>query len=136
MTDFRKPNPKRPIRQELIPGGEFLLDETARTEGDWGPWLLAADTGTLIKPGKLGTEEYDYEVDLHGCVNSAETLDWIMQIAAKDWGHQTTSGLVNAIMDILDPQRNLCSWGVDRRLTRAEIQQAIDAAAARYPKAD
>lgn len=65
-----------------------------------------------------------YEVDLEWCRTSAEVLDWIAQIAAKNWaGDATVAGLVRALEDVLDPQANLCSGGRDKRITAARARE-------------
>lgn len=71
----------------------------------WGPWRL--DTSTL----ELVHEE-GYRVDLEDCTDSAETLDWIAQIAGKGWGTPACVGyLVVALDDLLNMQATLCSLG-------------------------
>lgn len=98
-----------------------------RYRGGWGPWHLDAKARTLY------TEAggYRYDIDLETCTNSAEVLDWICQIAEKHWGPEEgrpaiVAGLVHALIDVLHPQGNLCSWGQSKRLTRAKIRHLVD----------
>ena len=76
----------------------------------WGPWSYDAERLVLTHQNKDYPGSW-YEVDLERCDTSAETLDWIFQVAAKDWGVPKTLGyLIHAIADLLDPQDTLCSW--------------------------
>jgi hypothetical protein len=68
----------------------------------------------------------DYEVDLDTCTSAAEILDWIAQIAGKNWADDAClGGFVRAIDDILNLQCTLCSGREDKRLTVIEIQQRV-----------
>ncbi|GIG58764.1 hypothetical protein Lfu02_31360 [Longispora fulva] len=103
-------------------------DPARLTKQGWGPWHLDASTRVLRNSSK---DAYDYEVDLDQCNTSAETLDWIIQIAGKTWGDdQTVSGLVRALNDILEPQAYLCPRGQGAKLTKKAIGQLVAAAAA------
>lgn len=85
--------------------------------GDWGPWRLDAELRVLypISP-------YRYEIDLDTCTSSADVLDWICQIAGKDWADDATlAGLVRALNDVLYPQAHLCSSGRSKRMTQRQI---------------
>ena len=43
---------------------------------------------------------------------SAQMLDWIMQVAGKQWvTNEILGDLVHALNDIFKPQSNLCSHG-------------------------
>ena len=92
---------------------------------DWGPWALEPDLRVLvIHTGRTGG--YRYEIDLDGCTSSAAVLDWICQIANKAWcDDETLAGLVRAFLDILHPQRLLCSRGADKRLTLERIVELV-----------
>lgn len=89
---------------------------------DWGPWSL--DTETRVLDGPHG-----YYVDLDRCQTSAQTLDWIMQIAGKTWGAQpeVLAGLVHALNDTLRPQTFMCSSGYDKPMSDAQIKSAVKA---------
>ncbi len=56
-----------------------------------------------------------YEIDLEEINSSAEMLDWIFQVASKQWADaRTLAELVWALDEIFDPQSTLCSGGRDR----------------------
>jgi hypothetical protein len=87
----------------------------------WGEWEL--DRARLVL---MHTAGYGYEVDLEDCTTSAQVLDWIMQIAGKNWGtRKCVGGLVEALNDLLRPQANLCSFGADKTLTRERIAELV-----------
>ena len=76
----------------------------------WGPWHLIVDNLTLEIRRPNGT--FRYGVDLEKCLTSAQTLDWIIQVAKKQWATDEIIGqLVKALDAILAPQSNLCSFG-------------------------
>jgi len=55
-----------------------------------------------------------YEIDLDGCNSSAEVLDWIAQIANKNWATSEIIGdLVFMFNKHLSLQENICGWGKD-----------------------
>lgn len=88
---------------------------------DWGPWALNVSAFTL--------ECNDYEVDLEQCTTSAEVLDWIAQVASKDWAtDEVVAGLVRAINDLLAPQENLCSGGKHLALSGKQLRQLVQSA--------
>lgn len=54
-----------------------------------------------------------YEVDLDRCKDSHQVLDWIFQIRCKRWAKaDCMKALLDAIYEVIDPQSNLCSWGM------------------------
>nr|MDT0665674.1 hypothetical protein [Micromonospora sp. DSM 115978] len=65
---------------------------------------------------------YHYHVYLLNCRTSAEVLDWIFHLRAK---RMDVSGFLQALEDVLDPQRRLCSFGTDKRLTVADVRQLV-----------
>lgn len=88
---------------------------------DWGPWSL--DTETRVLDGPKG-----YYVDLDQCQTSAQVLDWVVQVATKSWADaEVVMGLLRAINDILRPQSNLCSSGVHKTMSDAQIKAAVKA---------
>ncbi len=96
----------------------------------WGDWYLDSEEKMLIYARKRpkGDESYRPNPDFNYCVyidemsNSAKTLDWIMQVANKMWATSEVVGdLVKAINDILQPQANLCSHGVDKTADSAKL---------------
>lgn len=77
-------------------------------KGNYGPWRFKKDL--ILHHTKTG-----YEIDLNECNTSAEILDWIFQVAGKSWAtDKTIADLIRALEDLIDPQQNICSWGVDR----------------------
>jgi len=89
----------------------------------WDLWWLKLSNYTLV----LGRNER-YELDLERCRTSAEMLDWIAQLAHKSWATPAIlSGAVHALDDVLEPQRNLCGFGVSKRLSRSTVRKLVDA---------
>jgi hypothetical protein len=90
---------------------------------DWHGWSLKPKAAVL----SFTTGGCEYEVNLHECKTSAQVCDWIFQISDKSWGkHAAVAGLVGALGDVLCPQGNLCSSGVEQGpLTSEEIDRAI-----------
>ncbi len=83
----------------------------------WGPWQLNTQHLSLV-------HENGYEVSLQSCTSSAEILDWIFQIHAKSWADvPTVRGLLAAFSDILEPQANFCSGGVERGGNGAKVTE-------------
>lgn len=89
---------------------------------DWAMWKL--------DPDDLYLETEDYSVNLRECTTSARVLDWIFQVAGKEWASDTAlAGFVRALGDILDPQRNLCPFGDDNTITVERIAALVKRAA-------
>lgn len=96
----------------------------------WGGWQLNSRTYVLVtrSPG------YAYELDLELCLTSAQTLDWICQVAGKTWATDAVlAGLIRALDDVLQPQGTLCSSGRAKRLTQAEVRALCGSYAASHP---
>jgi hypothetical protein len=87
----------------------------------WGGWRLNRDNYTLQLFDS--DDHWIYEVDLETCTDSAQVLDWIMQTQCRD---ERYDGLIDALRDVLHPQRNLCSGGQNKILTRAEIREIVE----------
>ncbi len=82
----------------------------------WGTWRFVAANFTLV-------ENSGYEIDLDRCCDSAEVLDWILQIAAKQWATPTVlAHLVGAFRDLLNPQATMCSFGQSTRINPREVE--------------
>lgn len=92
-----------------------------RTNRDWTPWHLDVELRVLW----TNAGGYYYEIDLDTCTTPAEVLDWICQIAGKQWETPATLGLVNALNDILHPQAHLCSSGQSKTITRPRIRALV-----------
>lgn len=87
--------------------------------GDWGPWRLNASTYVLDLPER-------YEVDLERCLDSAQVLDWVVQVAGKTWATpEVVAGLVRALDDVLYPQSTICGSGVGKSLTAAAVRKRV-----------
>jgi len=74
----------------------------------WGAWEYRPRTLELVF-----MDPYDvYAVDLERMTDSAEMLDWIFQIRKKTWATpQVVSDFLEALRDLLNPQRNYCPGG-------------------------
>jgi len=60
-----------------------------------------------------------YHIDLNDVKTSASLLDWIFQVASKEWATKEILGdLIRVLVIVIDPQRTLCSGGVERGSTR------------------
>src|SRR5881392_1653959 len=87
-----------------LPGPEAVPDKHA-----WGPWVFHADNLMLRHRGE------HYELDLEEYSSCAGMLDAIFQVASKGWcSHEDAGHLLAALRDLLNPQRNLCSCGVEK----------------------
>jgi len=83
----------------------------------WGDWKYDARTFELT----FRRNRHLYNVDLDQCRDSAEVLDWIMQVQ-KNWTTTEDLGhLVEALRDILHPQGSMCSWGRNKRVNPRHI---------------
>jgi len=76
----------------------------------WGKWRL------VRKMGRLVYGDFFYAIDLERCLDSAQVLDWIMQLHGKRWiSDEDMRDLLRAFHDLLDPQANMCSFGINRK---------------------
>lgn len=109
-----------------------LAEYDATRPRQWGPWRLDPHLCVLYP-----SDPYRYEIDLETCTSSAKVLDWICQIATKDWAGDdaTLAGLVRALADVLNPQATLCGSGIDKRMTKAAIRKHVRGVAATTPTA-
>ena len=81
----------------------------------WGRWTYHPENLTLVIHGRglHGTGAYD--IDLERCTSSAGILDWICQLSHKGWTTPEDLGyLVLALDNLLHPQANACSGGVNK----------------------
>ena len=87
---------------------------------NWGSWSFNAENWTL-----LYTPE-QYEIDLEAIHSSAEILDWIFQVRDKQWcDAQVMDDLLTAFYEILDPQKNYCSFGKDSKADGSQLARAF-----------
>jgi hypothetical protein len=90
--------------------------------------LVLSTRGRLPRQGALGYAEY--EVDLERCRTAAEILDWIAQVAGKNWAtDQILADLVRALDDVFSLQSTVCPFGNARRIDvkRALVGKSSDA---------
>jgi hypothetical protein len=97
---------------------------------NWGPWFLRA--------GNLMLEAWPekncmYYVDLEECLTSADVLDHIAQVSSKRAEPRVMAGLVTALDDVLNLQGNLCPYGSDSPMTRADVAEMVQRAVKRWP---
>lgn len=120
MDHDTNPHNTKPIKflseDEVIAQGDAERDaRLARRQ--WGSWRLRTDTRELVGAG--------YPIDLETIETSAEMLDWIFQVAEKDWADAKLLGdLILALRDIFDPQSNLCSFGTSRQIDATKFLRA------------
>ena len=97
---------------------ELIHDRETRTE--WGAWRYRADNLTLELSDDAG--RYLYYLDLEHFKTSAEMLDMIFQVAGKTWAtDKIIADMIHALDDLLAPQANLCSSGMNKRIKPQKI---------------
>jgi hypothetical protein len=75
-----------------------------------GVWEYDPDRLVVAVPAK------DFEIDLTTCRNSAEVLDWLVQVRRKNWASATDLGHLMTLLDeLLNFQRNYCPGGQSRQ---------------------
>ena len=83
---------------------------------NWGKWKLDRDRRVIYYDGR-----HDFWFSLGQMNNSAEVLDWIVELHEKSWATPEDIGnLVAALDDIFDLQNNICGCGVDHRFNAKE----------------
>jgi hypothetical protein len=80
----------------------------------WGHWRYDPKLLTLTYL------PYDYEVDLETCTNSAAVLDWVAQVAGKNWGTKAVGSFVLALNTLLELQVNVCGSARDREFNPSQ----------------
>jgi hypothetical protein len=79
----------------------------------WGRWRFIERNNTLEYRREDGS--CPYYIDLDEMRTSAQCLDWIFQLHSKAWmSDRDRTDLLQAIKERIDPQANLCSFGVER----------------------
>ena len=118
-------NPGDPAARSLVltPASEIPIEGRGKRRPEWGPWHLDSDVYVLW----TRTPGYRYEVDLERCTTSAQVLDWICQVARKEWPGRDhiIAGLITALDDVLTPQAHLCSSGQSKRLSKSAIRELV-----------
>ncbi len=98
--------------------GQEIMEAVSPPE-DWGPWILNTDSLSL----EYGNR---YDVDLESCLNSAQVLDWIIQVSHKSWvDNSVLAGLIRALDDVLNAQANLCSFGKQKEITVTKLRKLV-----------
>ncbi len=84
----------------------------------WGKWVYHAHNLTLEYQGKNGRW---YEVDLERCNDSAQILDWLVQVLDKGWSTRADIGdLLRALDDLAGQlQSKVCGFGKNHRFSYA-----------------
>ena len=76
-------------------------------------WQYIGDPPTALHCPRIS---HVYYVPLSDMRNSAEVLDWIVQISHKTWATSEIVGdFVKKLDALLDLQANYCSGGVEQR---------------------
>lgn len=93
----------------------------------WGRWRLEGYSLVFRGPYQIkdATGTYTltttYDIELDRCLTATEIADWIFQINGKIWcTPKVMKDFVSAIEEILDPQENVCSWGMKPTPVRRE----------------
>ena len=85
----------------------------------WGNWVLNSKNLTLDYQFSDGGI---YDLDIGRCNDSAKILDWIFQVNSKKWANEKiVYDLLDAIYDILNPQGNFCSSGVNKKCDAEQL---------------
>lgn len=94
--------------KELVAEYDKEVAQRSVKDAKWGPWHLNRERLSLTGP-------YNYEIDLEMCRNSNAILDWIAQLAGKEWvTDQMLGQLVRAFDDLFHLQANYCSHGMHK----------------------
>lgn len=102
----------------VAPTPTRLSDLIIPPRQNFAPWKLNKKTFELEIKGGF------YSVPLTELHNSAQILDWIMQLNHKNWvTPQIMKQLLNALKHYLDPQANYCSW--EKNLTVDDPESLI-----------
>jgi hypothetical protein len=91
----------------------------------WGVWTFNAENLTLQHIRGI------YEIDLERINSTAAMLDKIFQLSKKCgklYGKSVVKDLIDAFDDIFRPQKNCCSFGVEKEFVGTELaRQFADA---------
>jgi hypothetical protein len=89
-----------------------------RPKTRWGRWRWNKRKDTLDF-WYDGENEPRYWIELDSArYSSAECLDWIFQVSRKGWmTNEDRGNMLQAIQNVINPQVNLCSWGIERGQT-------------------
>ncbi len=91
---------------DRLSGEELVRRFNSYLSDEGNPWHVN------LEELSLELDDGSYEVALDCCRTSAETLDWITQVATKSWATDAIlAGLVRALEMVIDPQTHLCARG-------------------------
>jgi hypothetical protein len=88
----------------------------------WHGWRLEPDIPALVFET---SELHRYQIDLDRMRDSAAVLFWIYQIHSKPWGVFALLGFLEAVYDVLDPQKNLCVLREGSEFTAESIRGRV-----------
>ena len=103
----------------------FLREGIAMTNSprEWGDWYFEPDRLELFLD-RGGCVEYS--IDLEMCMTSGEILNQLVEVAGKDWTSPAdVSGLLAALNDLLQLQKNLCPGGTEEHLDRIRLHEVV-----------
>jgi hypothetical protein len=88
----------------------------------WGNWKLDRERRAIYYDGG-----HDYWFSLGQMNNSAEVLDWIVQLHEQKWATPEDVGhLVAALNDIFDLQNTMCGCGIEHRFdAKAHLEKVL-----------
>lgn len=71
-------------------------------------------------------DDKSYEVPLTDMTDSAQVLDWVIQVSKKTWADDAViAGLVVGIDRFLSPQATLCSGGANKQISETKIRAML-----------
>ena len=85
-------------------------------------WSFNSELLTL-ELRKTSNSSLLYDVDLEGINSTAEMLDWIFHIHAKD--PCEAHGLVDAFQAVFYPCANCCSWGKEKEFSGSKLARTF-----------
>ena len=95
-------------------------------------WIYHPKDRCLRFYGQDGKEWY--EVPMDECADSAEVLDWIVQVHSKTWAtSEVFHAFVEGLNDLLRFQENYCSHGESRKVVR-ELLERMEVGWRIYPR--
>ena len=98
---------------------DWSLNNKIKTK--WGYWKYS-------KTGYLNYKNF-YTIDLKTKNSNSKLLDLIFQINTKNqqsWDEHCVSDLIKALNEILYPQANCCSSGVNKKFSAIELCKKYD----------
>lgn len=93
---------------------------------DFGTWKLSGDSLILKR-------EYWRVVYFDRCNSSSEILDWIFHYSSHGLTAEETFDLIRALKIILNPCKNYCSNGMNKKASGVELARAYRKSPPRKP---